>query len=157
MADGEESAALVQLVLTNSIGEETELADADHSGGQHVQQKAAHELDRVQRHGLGTAAARVILPLESNAAIFQGAQAVVRARNAAGSARGRSSPEKRSVPLRRARPSCRKNFLRKRWLSTRTGRKKEDFGQAIQREPSSEMPPPGTAQCRWEAARNKML
>jgi len=103
VADGEESAALVQLVLTNSIGEETELADADHSGGQHVQQKAAHELDRVQRHGLGTAAARVILPLESNAAIFQGAQAVVRARNAAGSARGRSSPEKRSVPLRRAR------------------------------------------------------
>src|ERR1700680_2950082 len=32
-SDGEKSAALLQLVLTNSIGEETELADADHSGG----------------------------------------------------------------------------------------------------------------------------
>jgi hypothetical protein len=31
--------------LTDSVGEEAELADADHSGRQDVQQEAAHELD----------------------------------------------------------------------------------------------------------------
>jgi hypothetical protein len=46
-SDGEKSAALLQLVLTNSIGEETELAVADHSGGQYVKQKAADELDHL--------------------------------------------------------------------------------------------------------------
>ena len=75
--DGEQSLAQLQLVLTDSIGEETELADAHHSGGQYVQQKAANELDRVQRHGLGAAAVRVVFPVEADAAIFQGPQAVV--------------------------------------------------------------------------------
>src|SRR5438874_1045714 len=74
LADGEQSAAQLQLVLTDSIGEETELADADQSAGQHVQQKAADELDRVQSHGLGTAAVRVVLPIKRDTPLLQRSQ-----------------------------------------------------------------------------------
>ena len=65
-----------------------------------------------------------------------------------GAAREWSSPRKRSIPLRKAdRRDCKKVF-RKLWLSTRPGRKKENLREEIQLEPSGEMPPPGTTQCR---------
>jgi hypothetical protein len=77
LAEGQQSTAQSQLFFADSIAEETELADADHSGGQHVQQKAAEELDRIQGHGLGTAAIRVVLPRKADSAIFQREQAVI--------------------------------------------------------------------------------
>ena len=52
LADGEQSAALLQVSCADAIGQEAELADADQSGRQHVEQEAADELDRVQGHGL---------------------------------------------------------------------------------------------------------
>ena len=72
LAEGEQSAAMLQLVLTDAIGQEPELADANQAGGQHVQQKAADELSRFQHHGLGPAVIRIVLPLKNDATIFQG-------------------------------------------------------------------------------------
>jgi hypothetical protein len=43
---GRTASRALQFVLTDSIGDETELADADQSGGQYVEQGAANELDR---------------------------------------------------------------------------------------------------------------
>src|SRR6202521_4810524 len=77
LAEGEQSSALPQLVLPDSISEESELADTDQTGGQHVKQKAADELHRFQRHGLGAAAICIVLPLEGDAALFKRAQAMV--------------------------------------------------------------------------------
>src|SRR5580700_4900783 len=42
-----------------------------------MQEKAAHELDRVQRHGLGPVLVRVIFPLKGNLAILQRQQTAV--------------------------------------------------------------------------------
>ena len=75
LADGEQSAALFQLLFADSIGEEAELADADQAGGQHVEQEAANELDRIQGHGLGAAVIGVVFPVEADAAIFQRCEA----------------------------------------------------------------------------------
>ena len=47
LVDGKQSPAKLEFVLTDAIGEETELADADQPGGQYVQQKAADEFNRV--------------------------------------------------------------------------------------------------------------
>ena len=44
---GEQSAALNQFLFADAIGEEAEVADADHSGRQHMEQETADELDRV--------------------------------------------------------------------------------------------------------------
>ena len=72
-----------------------------------------------------------------------------RAWNAAGSARDREFAGEVELAFAKSlSQSCAGTFLRKRRLRTRTGRKKESFRQAIQREPSGEMPPPGTTQCR---------
>ena len=66
LAEGEQSAALLQLVLPDSIGQESELANANQPGGQHMKQKAADKLSRFQRHGLGAAAVCIILPLKGD-------------------------------------------------------------------------------------------
>jgi hypothetical protein len=42
-----------------------------------VEQEAAQELDRVQRHEFGAGAMGVIFPLETNVTVFERAQAVV--------------------------------------------------------------------------------
>ena len=68
---GEQSAALNQFLFADSIGEEAELADADQSGRQHVEQEAADELDRIQGHGLGAAVIGVVFPVKADAAVFQ--------------------------------------------------------------------------------------
>jgi hypothetical protein len=44
LAEGEQLAALFQLVLSDSIGQESELTDADQTGGQHMKEEAADEL-----------------------------------------------------------------------------------------------------------------
>ena len=72
-----QSAALLQLVSADAIGQEAELADADQAGGQHVEQKAAHELDRIQGHDLAPAVVRIIFPLKTDAAILEGAESMV--------------------------------------------------------------------------------
>lgn len=47
LRDGEQSAALDQFLSANPISEEAEVTDADQAGRQHVEQKAADELDRI--------------------------------------------------------------------------------------------------------------
>ena len=42
-----------------------------------MQEKASHELDRVQRHGLGLVLVRIIFPLKGNLAILQRQQTTV--------------------------------------------------------------------------------
>ena len=77
LASGEQSAAQLQFFFADPIGQETELTDANQSGGQHMEQKAAHELDCIQGHDLGPMVIRVILPLKADTAIFQAAKPMV--------------------------------------------------------------------------------
>ena len=77
LGGGEQSAALDQFLSADAIGEEAEVANADQSGGQHVEQEAADELDRIEGHGLGAGVIRVIFPVEAEVAIFQGSKTVV--------------------------------------------------------------------------------
>ena len=74
---GEQSAALEQFLFADAIGEEAEVADADQSGRQHVEQEAADELDRIEGHGLGAGMVRVVFPVEADAAVLQSAKPVV--------------------------------------------------------------------------------
>jgi hypothetical protein len=74
---GEQSAALNQFLFAGAIGEEAEVADADHSGRQHMEQETADELDRVQGHGLDARVIRIVFPVEAYAAVFESAKAVV--------------------------------------------------------------------------------
>ena len=67
---GEQSTALEQFLSADAIGEEAEVADADHSGRQHVEQEAADELDRIEGHRLGAGMVRVVFPVEADAAVF---------------------------------------------------------------------------------------
>lgn len=78
LGGGEQSAALNQFLSADSIGEEAEVANADQAGGQHVEQEAANELDRIQGHGLGAGVIGVVFPVEADAAVFQSAKSVVR-------------------------------------------------------------------------------
>ena len=70
---GEQSTALNQFFSADSIGEKAEVANADQAGGQHVEQEAANELDRIQGHGLGAGVIRVVFPVKADAAVFQSA------------------------------------------------------------------------------------
>jgi hypothetical protein len=77
LGGGEQSAALNQFLSADSIGEEAEVANADQAGGQHVEQEAANELDRIQGHGLGARMIGVVFPVEADAAVFQSAKMVI--------------------------------------------------------------------------------
>ena len=82
LAYGQQSAAQLQFSFAESIGEETELTDADHPGGQHVKQETPDELQRIQDHSLGTAVIGVVLALKGDAALFERPQAVIGNRDA---------------------------------------------------------------------------
>ena len=70
-------AAQNQFLFADAIGEEAEVADADHTDRQHVEQEAADELDRIEGHSLSAGMIRVVLPVEGDMAVFQGAKTVV--------------------------------------------------------------------------------
>ncbi len=70
-AGGEQRAALDQFLSADAVGEEAEVADADQAGGQHVEQEAADELDRIEGHGLGAGMVRVVFPVEADLAVLQ--------------------------------------------------------------------------------------
>jgi hypothetical protein len=53
------------------------MANADQSGGQHVEQEAADEFDRIEGHGLGAGVIRVVFPVKADTAVFQSAKPVV--------------------------------------------------------------------------------
>ena len=73
----EQNAAQFQFVLADAIAQKAELANADESRRQHVQQKAAEELDRVQGERLGPAAIGIILRGEADSAVCERLQTVV--------------------------------------------------------------------------------
>ena len=75
---GDQSAALLQLLLADPVGQEAELADAHQTGREHVEQKAADELDCVQAEYAFAAAVGIILPIKTNAALFDRTQPVIR-------------------------------------------------------------------------------
>ena len=74
---GEQGAALDQFLFADAIGEEAEVADANHSGRQHVEQETADELDRIQGHDLGAGMVRVVFPVKADMAVLQGAKPVI--------------------------------------------------------------------------------
>ena len=65
------------------------MSDAVEAVGQHVQEKAADELGRVERHGSEPVAAfdPVVLPLEGDAVVVEGDQPGIREGDAVGVAR----------------------------------------------------------------------
>ena len=60
-----------------AIGEEAERADADKAAGQDVEQEAAQELLRTERHDSFLIAVGIILPTESNLILFESHEAMV--------------------------------------------------------------------------------
>lgn len=74
----EKMPASFQFVFADAIGQEAELADAHQSGRQNMQQEAAQELYAIEGHELGAGAVGVILPVETDVAVFERAQAMVR-------------------------------------------------------------------------------
>ena len=70
LAEGQEGRA-------PAIGQETERADADKTAGQDVEQEAAQELLRIERHHSLFIALGIILPAESNLIVLESYKAVV--------------------------------------------------------------------------------
>ena len=64
-------------MFADSIGEEAEVANADQAGRQHVEQEAANELDRIERHDFSSGVIGVVFPVKADAAVFQSAKTVV--------------------------------------------------------------------------------
>jgi hypothetical protein len=64
-------------VCAMSLGKEAELTDAHQAGGQHVEQEAAQELDRIEGHNFSAGVIGVVFPVETDAAIFERTQTVV--------------------------------------------------------------------------------
>ena len=60
------------------------MANADQSRGQHVEQEATDELDRIEGHGLGAGMIGVVFPVKADVAVFQSVQAVVGDRHSVG-------------------------------------------------------------------------
>src|ERR1035438_3871463 len=71
---GEQGARFGSIVCAGSVGEQTIMANAVKAVGQDVQQEAADELVRIERHNAvaGLALAPVILPFEADAGMFRG-------------------------------------------------------------------------------------
>jgi hypothetical protein len=70
LTEGQESGA-------PPIGEEPKRADADQAAGQDVEQEAAQELLRIERHHSLLVPVGIILPTESNLVMFESHEAVV--------------------------------------------------------------------------------
>src|SRR5271169_6207452 len=77
LGSGQQSAALDQFLSANPIGEEAEVANADQAGRQHVEQEAANELDRIERHDFSSGVIGAVFPVKADAAVFQSAKTVV--------------------------------------------------------------------------------
>ena len=81
---GEELAAPGELGLASAIGEQPEVADAHEAIGDDVEQEAADELGRLQRHHLEAVAVGVILPPEVDDAVSVADEPFVGERDAVG-------------------------------------------------------------------------
>ena len=85
----EQAAAQGQLLGAVAAGEEAEVSDAVEVGRQDVQQEAADELLGGERHRLALVAMAVIGPVEADAAVVEGEEAVVGDGDPLGLAQGR--------------------------------------------------------------------
>jgi len=83
----EQSAAAVERSTPPAVGEESEVADANQSAGQHVKQEAAQELISGNGHDLLLAAVGIISPAEGDAIVLEGHEAMVGNGDAMGVAR----------------------------------------------------------------------
>jgi hypothetical protein len=77
LTNSEEIAAQLQVRSAEAVGQKAEVADADQTGRQHVEQEAPYKLDCIQSHDLALAVVRIVLPLKTDAAVFKGAKAMV--------------------------------------------------------------------------------
>src|SRR5262252_4493457 len=139
------------------FGEQAIVAYAVEAVRQHVDEEAADEVVGCERHTLVAISTfdAIVLPPEGDAPVVEPDQSAVRDGDAVGVARQIGAKAlawarrvwlpKNASCLWAAASRCR-NRRRKRRESTRTGRKKPGR-QETQREPSSEMPPPGTIMC----------
>ena len=63
--------------LPSSVGEQSEMANADEPFGQDVKKKSAQELICGNRHDLVLAAVRIVAPAEGDAIVFKGHESMV--------------------------------------------------------------------------------
>jgi hypothetical protein len=60
-----------QRLSSVAVGKQSEVADFDETGGQHMEQEAADELDRVELHGAAAVAMSGVSPSEANLAVIE--------------------------------------------------------------------------------------
>ena len=86
---GEQVSGALDVLGANRAGDEAVVSDPVEAARQHVQEKAADELDSVERHGLEPVAAfdPVVLPLEGDALLVERDEPGIRDRDAVGVAR----------------------------------------------------------------------
>jgi hypothetical protein len=54
-----------------AVGKQSEVADLDETGGQHMEQEAADELDRVERHDAAAVTMTRVAPAKAHLAVFE--------------------------------------------------------------------------------------
>ena len=60
-----------QRLSSVAVGKQSEVADLDETGGQHMEQEAADELDRVELHDAAAVAMSGVSPSEANLAVIE--------------------------------------------------------------------------------------
>jgi len=67
------------MVAVSGVGDQSVVTDAVEAGEQHMQQEAAHEFIRTERHGLVLCLAlgAVVFPLEGDTALIEGDEPAV--------------------------------------------------------------------------------
>ena len=83
----EQNAATRESISAPPVGEESEVADANQSPGQNVDQESAQKLLRGNGHDLLLAAVRIVFPAKRDSIVLEGDESMVRDRDAMGIAR----------------------------------------------------------------------
>jgi hypothetical protein len=73
----EQRTATFERSTPSSVGEESEVADANQAAGQNVKQKSAQELMGGDGHDLLLAAVGIVSPAERDAIVFKGHESMV--------------------------------------------------------------------------------
>ena len=58
-----------QRLAAVAVGKQPEVADLDETGGQHMEQEAAHELDRIEGHDAAAVVVPGVPPAEAHLAV----------------------------------------------------------------------------------------
>ena len=60
-----------------AVGKQSEVTDLDETGGQHMEQEAADELDRIERHDAAAVAMTGVAPAEAHLSVIEAEESSV--------------------------------------------------------------------------------